>query len=113
MNLNEISINTRILVNLVQDWNYWGTREFCIESLGSISLGVSMDISTNLLTPWLVELAGSMPHSQGLSNNSYPEPNEPNYPHCIYTTFNHISQILYVTELFIPCLRYYGVYSIN
>ena len=26
-------------------------------------------------------LGGSMPHSQGLSNNSYPEPNQPNYPH--------------------------------
>ena len=22
-----------------------------------------------------------MPHSQGLSNNPYPEPNQPNYPH--------------------------------
>jgi hypothetical protein len=22
-----------------------------------------------------------MPHSQGLSNNSYPEPNKPNSPH--------------------------------
>ena len=33
------------------------------------------------LTPWLMELRGSMPHSQGLSNNPYPEPNQPNYPH--------------------------------
>ena len=24
-----------------------------------------------------MELKGSMPHSQGLSNNSYPEPNQP------------------------------------
>ena len=30
-----------------------------------------------LLTSWLVELGGSMPNSQGLSNNSYPEPNQP------------------------------------
>ena len=29
------------------------------------------------LTPWLMEPGGSMPHSQGLSNNSYPEPNQP------------------------------------
>ena len=29
------------------------------------------------LTPWLMEPGGSMPHSQGLSNNSYPEPNNP------------------------------------
>ena len=35
----------------------------------------------NNLTPWLMEPGGSMPHSQGLSNNSYPEPNQPNYPH--------------------------------
>ena len=33
------------------------------------------------LTPWLMEPAGSMPHSQGLSNNSYPEPNQPNSSH--------------------------------
>ena len=25
-----------------------------------------------------METGGSMPHSQGLSNNSYPEPNQPN-----------------------------------
>ena len=34
-----------------------------------------------LLTPWLMEPGGSMAHSQGLSNNSYPEPNQPNSPH--------------------------------
>ena len=28
-----------------------------------------------------MEPVGSMPHSQGLSNNSYPEPNQSNYPH--------------------------------
>ena len=28
-----------------------------------------------LLTPWLMEPGGSMPHSQGLSNNTYPESN--------------------------------------
>ena len=33
------------------------------------------------LTPWLMEPGGSMQHSQGLSNNSYPEPNQPNSPH--------------------------------
>ena len=27
-----------------------------------------------------MEPGGSMPHSQGLSNNTYPEPNQPNYP---------------------------------
>ena len=27
---------------------------------------------------WLMEPRGSMPHSQGLSNNPYPEPNQPN-----------------------------------
>ena len=34
-----------------------------------------------ILTPWLMEPGGSMPHSQGLSNNSYPELNQPNSPH--------------------------------
>ena len=29
-----------------------------------------------------MEPGGSIPHSQGLSNNSYPEPNQPNSPHC-------------------------------
>ena len=28
-----------------------------------------------------MEPRGSMPHSQGLSNNSYPEPNQPTSPH--------------------------------
>ena len=28
-----------------------------------------------------MEPVGSIPHSQGLSNNSYPEPNQPNSPH--------------------------------
>ena len=37
--------------------------------------------NNNELTPWLMETGGSMPHSQGLSNNSYPEPNQPNSPH--------------------------------
>ena len=32
---------------------------------------------THSLTLWLMELRGSLPHSQGLSNNPYPEPNQP------------------------------------
>jgi hypothetical protein len=28
-----------------------------------------------------MEPGGSIPHSQGLSNNSYHESNQPNYPH--------------------------------
>ena len=39
------------------------------------------DVMGILLTPWLMEPGGSMPHSQGLSNNSYPESNQPNSPH--------------------------------
>ena len=35
----------------------------------------------NQLTPGLIEPEGSMPHSQGLSNNAYPEPNQPNFQH--------------------------------
>ena len=30
-----------------------------------------------------MEPGGSMPHSQGLSNNSYPEPNQPKSLHSI------------------------------
>ena len=37
--------------------------------------------STYELTPWLMEPGGSKPHSQGLFNNSYPEPNQPNSLH--------------------------------
>ena len=33
------------------------------------------------LTPWLMEPISSMPHSQGLPNNYYPEPNHPNSQH--------------------------------
>ena len=32
-------------------------------------------------TTWLMQPGGSMPHTQGLSNNPYNEPNQPNYPH--------------------------------
>ena len=32
-----------------------------------------------IITPWLKEPRGSTPHSQELSNNPYPEPNQPNY----------------------------------
>jgi hypothetical protein len=31
-----------------------------------------------LLTPWFMKSRGSIIYSQGLSNNSYPEPNQPN-----------------------------------
>ena len=27
---------------------------------------------------WVMETGGSIPHSQGLLNNPYPDPNEPN-----------------------------------
>ena len=30
---------------------------------------------------WLKEYVGSMPHSQELSNNLYPERNQPNFSH--------------------------------
>ena len=43
------------------------------------------------LTPWLMEPGGSMPHLQGLSNNPYPEPNQPNYPSMsILILFSHL-----------------------
>ena len=43
-------------------------------------LGSLHDIqNTSKLTPWLMEPVASMPHSQRLSNNPYPEPNQPNF----------------------------------
>ena len=36
---------------------------------------------------WLRERGGSMPNSQGLSNNPYPEPNQSNSPHQISCPF--------------------------
>ena len=35
----------------------------------------SRDLFSGLI-PWLMELGSSMPHSQGLSNNPYPEPDQ-------------------------------------
>ena len=48
-----------------------------------------------------------MPHSQGLSNNSYPEPNQPNptllilllYYYCCYI-------IIIIIIIIIPCVNY-------
>ena len=57
-------------------------------AINSIFIGLKTKNSTLMideklhkLTPWLMEPGGSMPHSLGLSNNSYPEPNQPNSPH--------------------------------
>ena len=44
----------------------------------------------NQLTPWHTEPGGSMLHSQGHSNNPYPEPNQPNYTYT--ANINYISQ---------------------
>ena len=44
-------------------------------------LGTTIQYNGKILTPCLIEPGGSMPHSQGLSNNPYPEQNEFNYPH--------------------------------
>ena len=37
-----------------------------------------MVLDVNLPTPWLMEPVSSMPHSEGLSSNPYPELNQPN-----------------------------------
>ena len=39
---------------------------------------------TYLLSPWLMEPGGLMPHSQGLSNIPYPDPNQPNSSYICY-----------------------------
>ena len=36
-------------------------------------------LEREMVTPWLMEPGGSMPHSQELSNNPFPEPNQPNF----------------------------------
>ena len=41
-------------------------------SLGAKEEGITY------LTPWLMAPGSPMPHTQMLSNNSYPEPNQPN-----------------------------------
>ena len=43
-------------------------------------------------TPWLMELWGSMPHPQRLSNNPYPEPNQSNslYWHLFFMIHSEI-----------------------
>ena len=46
-----------------------------------IDLSFGLSNKLLILTPWLTEPDGLMPHSQGLSNNPYPEPNQPNSSH--------------------------------
>ena len=85
MNLKEIGINTRNWIDLAQDRDYWRALE---------------NAALNLLVPTAMKLVyyyyyyysptksivlgpgGSMPHSQGLSNNPYPEPNQLNSLYC-------------------------------
>ena len=56
-------------VNLIDDIR-------TIERNADVLLNACKDIGLAVLTPWLLEPGGSMPHSQWLSNNSYPEPNQ-------------------------------------
>ena len=49
-----------------------------------------------------MEPGGSMPHSQGLSNNSYPEPNQPNSPHNTYLFKVHSNIVLPSLRLGLP-----------
>ena len=48
----------------------------CRQETGPIFNTIALDLLTNklylTLTPWLMEPGGSMPHSQGLSNNYIP-----------------------------------------
>ena len=76
-----------------------------------------------VLTPGLMEPGGSILHSQGLSNNSYPEPNQPNSPHwylslprsililsspqrylsCRFTCYNFESTLTFLHSGYMPC----------
>ena len=52
------------------------------------------------LTPWLMEPVGSMAHSQGLSNNSYPEPNQPPFERIKFVFVRMFTNLLFITVLF-------------
>ena len=47
-----------------------------------------------------MKTGGSMPHSQGLSNNPYPEPNQPNFSY--YNFFRVHSNIVLHLSLGLP-----------
>ena len=49
------------------------TFNFCLYGCEKWSLA-----SREKLIPLIMKTGDSMPHSQGLSNNPYPEPNQPN-----------------------------------
>ena len=53
---------------------------FCLCLLVGLG-GHPAEVDGFFLLPWLMEPGGSMSHSHGLSNNSYPETNQPNSPH--------------------------------
>ena len=39
---------------------------------------------------------GSIPHSQGCSNNPYPDPNQPNSSHCTYFFKIHLNIVTHL-----------------
>jgi hypothetical protein len=55
------------------------TLNFCVSFI--VILTGFFILQTPILTPWLMEPGGSMPHSQQPSNNPYPEPNQTNSAH--------------------------------
>ena len=73
MDLKEIGISARNWADSTEDWDYWrAVRECGIEPPGSIS---------HVIAPWLIEPKDSIPPPQGLSNDSYLEPNQSNFSH--------------------------------
>ena len=56
------------------------SRVKAVQSFSLVAARWMWGKETKSLTPRLMEPGGSM-HSQGLSNNPYPEPNQPNSPH--------------------------------
>ena len=62
---------------IVQDWEQIEAAQ--MKFLRSLEMVTCNYYSlTHSLTPWLMEPGGSMLHSQGPSNNPYPELNHPN-----------------------------------
>ena len=77
--------NADVLLNSHKDIgsavNIQNIKDMEVGSHRVMMANVYITIGNNKLTPWLMEPVGSMLHSQGISNNSYPEPNQPNSPH--------------------------------
>ena len=68
-----IIININIIIIISN--GYYDKICLCLKAMMIVYL------MKQLTNSWLTELENSLPHSQGLSNNPYPEPNQTNSSH--------------------------------